>query len=97
MIQFPYKRQSFLPIKPIGGIKMIKIHLSRLLGEKKWTQADLSRKTGIRPNTISALFHEFTDRVNLQHLDKICEVLGCELHELIEYVPAQSNKDKRNK
>ena len=74
---------------------MIRIHLSRLLGEKKWTQADLSRKTGIRPNTASGLFNEFTDRVSLQHLDKICEVLGCELHELIEYVPTKSNKRSR--
>ena len=74
---------------------MIRIHLSRLLGEKKWTQADLSRKTGIRPNTVSGLFNEFTDRVSLQHLDKICEVLGCELHELMEYVPTQSNKRSR--
>lgn len=74
---------------------MIKIHLSRLLGEKKWTQADLSRKTGICPNTISGLYNEFTDRVNLDHLNKICEVLGCELHELMEYVPSKNKKRNR--
>lgn len=54
-----------------------------LLGEKKWTQADLARKTGIRPNTISELYHELVDRVNLEQLDKICEVLECELNDLI--------------
>lgn len=66
---------------------MIRIHLSRLLGERRMTQIDLSRKTGIRVATINELYHELAERVNLEHLDKICEVLGCDLTELIEYVP----------
>ena len=66
---------------------MIRIHLSRLLGERRMTQIELSRKTGIRAATINELYHEFAERVNLEHLDKICEVLGCELDELMEYVP----------
>jgi putative transcriptional regulator len=66
---------------------MIRIHLSRLLGEKRWTQADLSRKTGIRPNTISEIYHELTERVNLNHIDKICEVLECDISDLLEFVP----------
>lgn len=66
---------------------MIKIHLSRLLGERRWTQADLARKTGIRPTTIGELYHELVERVNLEHLDKICEALDCDIAELIEYVP----------
>ena len=37
---------------------MVRILLSTRLGERKWTQADLSRMTGIRPNTISELYHE---------------------------------------
>lgn len=63
---------------------MIRIRLSTLLGERRWTQADLARRTGIRAATISDLYNEFADRVNLEHLDKICEVLGCELGELIQ-------------
>lgn len=66
---------------------MIRILLSTKLGEMKWSQADLARATGIRPNTISELYHEYTDRVNLEHLDLICEVLHCELDELIVRVP----------
>ena len=54
---------------------MIRILLSTKLGEMKWSQADLARATGIRPNTISELYHEYTDRVNLEHLDLICEAL----------------------
>ena len=66
---------------------MIRILLSSRLGDLKWTQADLARKTGIRPTTISELYHEMVDRVNLEHLDLICEALGCELDELIVREP----------
>lgn len=73
---------------------MIKILLSRKLGELRWTQADLARKTGIRPSTINDLYHEIAERVNLEHLDLICEALGCELSDLIT---RESNNDVRVK
>lgn len=66
------------------GMTMIRIRLSRLLGEKRWTQATLARKTGIRPNTINELYHELTDRVNLTQLESICKALGCRLGDLLE-------------
>lgn len=66
---------------------MIRIYLSRLLGERRWTQADLARKTGIRAATINEYYNEFAVRVNLEHLDLICEALGCELWDLIGRVP----------
>lgn len=66
---------------------MIRILLSTRLGERRWTQADLARATGIRPSTINDLYHELADRVNLEHLDLICEALGCDLSDLIIRVP----------
>lgn len=66
---------------------MIKIHLSKILGEKRLTQADLARKTGIRPNTISEIYNELVERINLEHLDKICEVLHCNIEDILEYIP----------
>ncbi len=69
---------------------MIRILLSTKLGEVRWTQAKLARTTGIRPNTISELYHELVERVNLEHLDLICEALDCELSELIVRVPNES-------
>lgn len=54
---------------------MIRILLSTKFEEIRWTQADLARATGIRPNTINELYHELVDRVNLEHLDLICEAL----------------------
>ena len=62
---------------------MIRILLSTRLGERRWSQADLARATGIRPSTINDLYHEIAERVNLEHLDLICEALGCELSDLM--------------
>ncbi len=66
---------------------MIRIKLSTLLGEKRITQAELARKTGIRPATINEMYHEFSVRVNLEHIDKICEVLDCDISDLLVYIP----------
>lgn len=73
---------------------MIRILLSTRLGERRWTQADLARATGIRPSTINDLYHEFAARISLEHLDLICEALDCEPSDLIVRVP---NKEPRTK
>jgi len=73
---------------------MIRILLSTRLGERRWTQADLARATGIRPSTINDYYHEIADRVNLEHLDLICEALDCDLSDLIIREP---NTEKRVK
>lgn len=69
---------------------MIRILLSTKLGERRWTQADLARKTGIRPTTINELYHEIAERVNLEHLDLICEALDCDISDIIVRVPKDS-------
>lgn len=73
---------------------MVRILLSTRLGERRLTQADLSRMTGIRPNTISELYNEIATKINLDHLDLICEALDCELTDLIVLTP---NKEPRVK
>ena len=70
---------------------MVRILLSRLLGERRWTQADLARATGIRPATINEYYHELADRVTLKHLELICQELGCALDELIMIEPDSEN------
>ncbi|MCD7769596.1 MAG: helix-turn-helix transcriptional regulator [Oscillospiraceae bacterium] len=74
---------------------MIKIMLSRKLGELRWTQADLARKTGIRPTTINELYHEIAERVSLEQLDQICEALDCDLTEILVRVPNDSHQTER--
>lgn len=69
---------------------MIKIMLSRKLGELRITQKELSTITGIRANTINDLYHDIAERVSLEHLDKICEALECDLLDIMEFVPNQT-------
>ncbi|WP_338826266.1 hypothetical protein MTBGP_09630 [Moorella thermoacetica] len=66
---------------------MIKIKVSELLGRHKMTQKSLSEKTGIRPGTVSALYHETVKRLEIEHLNKLCEVFNCQPGDLLEYVP----------
>ena len=61
----------------------IRILLSRKLGELRWNQAQLARKTGIRPNTINELYHELVERVSLEQLDLICKALDCKLSDIL--------------
>lgn len=80
----------------IRGIIMVRIHLSRLLGERRMSQKTLSELTGIRPNTISEWYNEITVNLKVEHLDRICEVLGCSLNELIEVIPNKVPKTGKN-
>ena len=66
---------------------MIKITLSRKLGELGVTQSELASVTEVRSNTINDLYHNVTERVTLEHLDKICEALDCNLSEIVEFTP----------
>ena len=68
-------------------IIMVRIYLSKLLGEKRMTQKELSELTGIRPNTINEWYHEIVVSMKVEHIDKICEALGCTVEELIEVIP----------
>ena len=49
--------------------------------------AYLARATGIRPTTISDYYNEIAERMNLNHLDLICEALDCEPDEILVRVP----------
>ena len=66
---------------------MIKIKISELLGKHKMSRKALSEKTGIRPNTISALYDESIKRIDVEMLDKLCKAFSCPLCDVIEYVP----------
>ncbi len=65
----------------------IRIHLGRLLGERKMKMSELSRKTGISPNTLSDIYNEKVTMIRFDTLKKICAALQCTVGELIEYQP----------
>jgi len=66
---------------------MIRIHLSRLLGERKIKRSELSKVTGISENALLALYHEKVDQIRFVTLNKICAALNCGINDLLEYIP----------
>ncbi|MBW9258595.1 MAG: helix-turn-helix transcriptional regulator [Candidatus Thiodiazotropha sp. (ex. Lucinisca nassula)] len=65
---------------------MIKCHLSRLMGERKLKIADVARETGLHRNTITLLYKETANRVELEAIDKLCRLFNCKVGELLEQV-----------
>ena len=71
---------------------MIRFTLSRKLGELRINQLELSRMTGIRNATINEMYNGFAERINLEHLDLICDALNCEPWEILEWKPNAESK-----
>jgi putative transcriptional regulator len=70
---------------------MIKVHLSRMMGEKKLKIFELADLTGLHRNGITKLYYEKTDGIKFDTLEKLCNALECEISDLIEIV-----KDKKD-
>lgn len=65
---------------------MIKCHLSRLMGEKKLKIADVARETGLNRSTVTSLYNETASRVDLEAIDKLCDLFECKVEDLFEKV-----------
>jgi len=63
---------------------MIKIHLSTLMGERKLKISDVANDTGINRGTITRLYKETAERVDLDIIEKLCRYFECEVGDLIE-------------
>ncbi len=68
---------------------MVRCHLSRLMGERKMKIIDVARETGLNRNTITLLYKEDAKRIDLDAIDKLCNLFGCEVGDLLEYVPEE--------
>ena len=66
---------------------MIVIKVAELMGRHRLTKKALSEMTGIRPNTISALWKGSVKRLEIEHLNRLCAALQCQPGELFEYIP----------
>jgi putative transcriptional regulator len=65
---------------------MIRCNFARLLGERKLKISDVARDTGINRGTLTRLYYETTERVELDVLDQLCDYFKVDLSELIERV-----------
>ena len=65
---------------------MIKSKLKVMLAMREMTQAELAKRTGIRPPTVSAIATNNAKHIPIEVLDKICKELNCNVGDLFEYV-----------
>ena len=63
--------------------------LWKLLIDKKMTAADLRKQADIAPNTLTRMKKD--QEVTMQVLERICDVLGTDLGEIVEYYPDNEN------
>lgn len=66
---------------------MIKNHLSKLMGERRYTIVQVAEKTGMSTSTISNLYNEKVKRLDFDTLEKLCKLFNCKIQDLIEYIP----------
>lgn len=64
---------------------MIRIKLSEVLGREKMTRKKLAELTNVRPNTIGDMYNEKIHKIDLDVLDRICDVLKCDISDLLQY------------
>lgn len=66
---------------------MIRCRLAFLLAEKKLKIADVSRDTGLNRSTLTAMYYETTQRIDLESVNALCRYFGCKVEDLLVYVP----------
>ena len=72
---------------------MIKNHLAKLMGEKRYTIVQVAEKTGMSTSTISNLYNEKVKRLDFDTLEKLCKLFNCKVQDLIEYIPDETSQD----
>lgn len=74
---------------------MIRCHFARLMGERKLKISDVARDTGVNRGTLTRLYYETAERIEVDVLDKLCAYFGVPVGDLLEHtVEADSTKDK---
>ncbi len=71
---------------------MIRCHLARMMGEHKMRIADVSRATGLSRATVTLLYKETAQKVDLEAIEQICVLFDCTVGDLLELVPNPSDQ-----
>ena len=79
---------SLIKSNMFGDSTMIRCHLARMMGEHKMRIADVARETGLSRATLTLLYKETAQKVDLEVIDKLCAFFDCEIGELLERFPS---------
>ncbi|ELY3855157.1 helix-turn-helix transcriptional regulator [Proteus terrae] len=64
---------------------MIRCHLARLMGERKMKISDVLRETGLSRNTVTLMYRETAQKIDIEALDKLCQLFACEVADILEF------------
>jgi len=54
------------------------------MGERKMKIMDVARETGLNRNTVTLLYKETAQRVDIEAIDKLCDLFDCQVQDLFE-------------
>jgi putative transcriptional regulator len=54
------------------------------MGERKMKIVDVARETGLNRNTVTLLYKETAQRIDLDAIEKLCRLFECEVGDLLE-------------
>ncbi|NPE60750.1 helix-turn-helix transcriptional regulator [Dickeya fangzhongdai] len=64
---------------------MIRCHLARMMGERKMKISDVLRETGLSRNTVTLMYKETAQKIDIEALDKLCQFFACEVADILEF------------
>lgn len=70
--------------KLLGGTAMIRCHLARMMGEHKMRIADVAREAGLSRATVTLLYKETAQKVDLEAIERLCLLFECQIGDLFE-------------
>jgi len=63
------------------------------MGERKLKISDLVRETNINRGSITRLYHEKANRVDLDLVDTLCRYFKCEIGDLFEFIESEEDEE----
>lgn len=69
---------------------MIRVNLTKVMFDKQITSKELAEKIKITPANLSNLKNGKVKGIRFDTLEKLCNVLGCQPGDILEYLPDDS-------
>jgi putative transcriptional regulator len=76
---------------------MIRFRINDVLDRRDWTAYRLALESGLNHSVIWKIQSGKARRVDVNTLNRLCEVLQCTVGELIEYVPDKPTGKRKDK
>ncbi|NCB93709.1 MAG: XRE family transcriptional regulator [Clostridia bacterium] len=71
----------------------IKIHLAELIEQAGISKNKLSHRAEMQRSQINNYCNNKISRLDIDVLSRLCTVLGCEIGDLLEFVPAEEKPE----